>query len=360
MNRKLERAVRFAATLAGVGLLLGSAACKSSSSEKAEYWLCAKAGGITMPDGVSVTIWGYVLDSPGFGSGCAGAPALPGPALRVPPGDPTLTIHLRNLLREPTSIVIPGQTASMTPVWTDATGAVVASGARPAGDVTSRVRSFTKETAPNGGEATYAWSVRPGTFLYHSGTHPQVQVQMGLYGAVARNAAEGGDSRSAYEGVPFDRALTLVFSEIDPDQHLAIANGTYGTAPAPTSTLRYEPRYFLVNGTPFDPANPSLGPIPAGKRTLLRFLNAGLQSYAPTLLGMHMKMIAEDGHPYPWGANPRDQYSTLLASLKTVDAIVVPPAAGGATTYPLYDRRLNLTTGLQPDGGMLAHLAVTP
>jgi FtsP/CotA-like multicopper oxidase with cupredoxin domain len=357
MNRKLERALRCAATVVGAVLLVGTTACKSSSSgEKAEYWLCAKAAGITMPDGVSVTIWGYALDTPGFGTGCAGAPSLPGPALRVPLGDPTLTIHLRNLLPQPTSIVIPGQTAPMTPVWTDSNGAVVATGARPPGDVSSRVRSFTSETPPNGGEATYAWgNVRPGSYLYHSGTHPQVQVQMGLYGAMARNFAAG----SGYQGVPIDGELTPVFSEIDPEQHLAIANGTYGTAPSPTSTLRYAPRYFLINGKPFDPAHASL-PIAAGRRTLLRFLNAGLQSYVPTILGLHMKMVAEDGYPYPWGSHPREQYSTLLAPLKTVDAVVVPPAAGGARSYPLYDRRLNLTTGPQPDGGMLAHLAVTP
>jgi FtsP/CotA-like multicopper oxidase with cupredoxin domain len=326
--------------------------------EPLEYWLCAKAGGVTMPDGVSVSVWGYAADTPGFGTGCAGTPTLPGPTLRVLATAPTLTIHLRNLLTEPTSIVVPGVTAAMTPVWNDGT-----KGRRTA--PTQRVRSFTHEAAPNGGEATYVWSdVEPGTYLYHSGTHPQVQVQMGLYGAVVRNFAEAGHLAfgasvpSAYDGVPFDRDLVVLFSEIDPEQHLAIGNGTYGTPPAPTSTLRYAPRYFLINGKPFDPANPPIGQIPAGRRTLLRFLNAGLQSYVPTLHGMHMKMIAEDGRPYPWGANPREQYSTLLASLKTTDAIVVPPAGSG--TYPLYDRRLNLMTGAQADGGMLAHIAVTP
>jgi FtsP/CotA-like multicopper oxidase with cupredoxin domain len=350
MNRRVERAVRWAALLGGIALLVGAAGCsKSKKAERAEVWLCAKAGGMTMPDGVSVTIWGYVQDSAGFGSGCAGEPTLPGPALRVGAEDPSLTVHLRNLLPEPTSIVIPGQTAAMTPVWTDGT-------VGPRTSAAQRVRSFTHEAAANGGEATYAWGeIRPGTYLYHSGTHPQVQVQMGLYGAVVRSVVGG-----AYDGVPFDRELVVLFSEIDPDHHLAIANRTYGTAPAPTSTLHYAPKYFLINGKSFDPASPSLGSLPAGKRTLLRFLNAGLQSYVPTILGTHMKMIAEDGNPYPWGGNPREQYSALLASLKTVDAIVVPPAASGGATYPLYDRRLNLTTGLLPDGGMLGHLTVTP
>ena len=77
---------------------------------------------------------------------------------------------------EPTSLVIPGQLATMTPVWFEPGSAVTYSGARPAGNVTARVRSFTHE-APPGGSADYLWpSLRPGTYLYESGTHPQVQV----------------------------------------------------------------------------------------------------------------------------------------------------------------------------------------
>jgi FtsP/CotA-like multicopper oxidase with cupredoxin domain len=357
MNRKAERTFRLAAALLGAGLLLGASACSRSNPEPAEYWLCAKAGGITLPDGASVPIWGYVLESPGFAGGCAGEPRLPGPALKVKPGSATLTVHLRNLLPEPTSIVIPGQTAAMTPVWWD--GTTVTTGARTS--PTQRVRSFTHEAAADGGEATYGWgSVRHGTYLYHSGTHPQVQVQMGLYGAVTRNAEELdlspiGKRFAAYEGVPYDSEVVLLFSEIDPAQHQAIANGTYGTAQGPTSTLHYQPAYYLVNGKPFTAGSAPLAQVAAGERTLLRLLNAGLQSYVPMIQGMHMRMIAEDGNPYPWGSNPREQYSALLPSLKTVDAIVVPPSAA---RYAIYDRRLNLTTGTEPDGGMLGFLSV--
>ena len=46
------------------------------------------------------------------------------------------------------------------------------------------MRSFDAETAA-GGSGSYTWTgVKEGTYLYHSGTHPQVQVQMGLYGAL--------------------------------------------------------------------------------------------------------------------------------------------------------------------------------
>jgi FtsP/CotA-like multicopper oxidase with cupredoxin domain len=354
MTLQAGRTVRLATTLLGAGLLLGAAACSKSKPDPAEYWLCAKAGGLTMPDGVSVPIWGWVLDSPGFAGGCAGEPTLPGPALSVGPYDATLTVHLRNLLPEPTSIVIPGQTAVMTPVWWDGTTATT-TGVRTS--PAQRVRSFTHEAAEDGGEATYFWaSIRAGTYLYHSGTHPQVQVQMGLYGALTRTGRDGDGAVTAYDGVPYDSEVVLLFSEIDPAQHLAIANRTYGTAQGPTSTIHYAPAYYLINGKAFTPASAPLASIVAGRRTLLRFLNAGLQSYVPAIQGVHMRMIAEDGHPYPWGANPREQYSALLPSLKTVDALVVPPS--GAARYAIYDRRLNLTTGALADGGMLGFLSV--
>jgi hypothetical protein len=44
-----------------------------------------------------------------------------------------------------------------------------------------------------------------------------------------------------------------------------------------------------------------------------------------------------------------------------VDALVVSPGPSGAgTQYALYDRRLNLTTGDSPDGGMMRRLEVRP
>ena len=408
MNITTKRQTPLASVLACVGLLFiaGQAAA-------AEYWLCAKAGSVTLPDGTtagrSVPIWGYVLDTTNFGNNCAGTPTLPGPPLSVPSADTTgLTVHLRNdlpprnlLPAEPTSIVIPGQTATMIPVKvTDPQGR-------------QRVRSFTHEAAP-GGTANYVWSsIKPGTYLYHSGTHPQVQVQMGLYGALTRNFLDGvpavpevpavpaippdpnipGDPGTpgtpaipavpavpgqAYEGVPYTAELTLLFSEIDPAQHDAIAAGTYGTTGAPatpcldnnnqsaprflpmTSTLCYKPKYYLVNGKPFQASDPAVAAGSVGQDTLLRLLNAGLKSYVPTIQGTHMKMIAEDGNRYQYrdGAvgYPRDQYqySTLLASLKTTDAIVTPATLDGTV---IYDRRLNLVNNLAQDGGMFVRLS---
>lgn len=356
MDKKLRHGAPGIAALLQIGLLLGA-----GQATAAEYWLCAKAGTASMPDGQNVPIWGYVMDSAGFAGNCAAPAALPGPALTVPPGDATLTIHLRNDLPEASSIVMPGQTATMAPVkFTDGQGR-------------QRVFSFTHEAAANGGTADYTWNaVRPGTYLYHSGSHPQVQVQMGLYGALTKNFADA--PKQAYDGTAYDNEATLLFSEIDPVQHAAIAAGTYGNPATPTacqdtsglpmpmtSTLCYKPKYFLVNGKPHQAGALPLANLTQGQATLLRMLNAGYRAYVPLLQGMHMKMVAEDGNRYQYrdatGSHDRDQYqySTWLAALKTTDVIVVPTAAG---SHAIFDRRLNTVTGGSQDGGIFGKLEV--
>jgi FtsP/CotA-like multicopper oxidase with cupredoxin domain len=335
-------------------MLLAGLATAAAPVSAVEYWLRADTVNVTMPDGVSVPMWGYALTDSTFAPGAA---SVPGPALTVPPGDPVLTIHLKNNLPEATSIVIPGQVAAMTPVWDDGT-----SGARPS--ATARVRSFTHEALVGGGTADYTWSsVKPGTYLYHSGTHPQVQVQMGLYGGASKNAvaATATTPAEAYAGVPYNNEVTLLFSEIDPALHSAVAGGTYGTAGGATSTFDYQPKYFLINGKPYAAGTPPLAVLPAGQKTLLRFLNAGLQTHVPVINRQYLKMIAEDGNPYPWPGNPRQQYSVLLPAAKTVDAILTPQLAGSSTPtrYAVYDRRLNLNNAAAQDGGMLAMLEVS-
>jgi hypothetical protein len=287
------------------------------------YDLCTGVTTKTMPDGTVVTMWGYGMDA---GAPCL--PTVPGPQLTVPPGDSTLTVNLRNELAEPVSMVISGQQAVMTPVFfTDAQGR-------------QRVRSFTHETS-SGGTGVYTWSnLKPGTFLYSSGTHPAVQVQMGLYGAMTHDAAVG----EAYTGVAYDNEVVLLYSEIDPALHAAVDGGSYGTTAYP-STVDYLPRYFLVNGAPYVAGDADLPAGSVGQHTLIRLLNAGLQDHAPVLQGQHLTLVAEDGNAYPW---PRTQYDVLMAAGKTKDAIFTPSAEG---SFAVYDRRLR--------SGLFTKLAVT-
>jgi hypothetical protein len=313
-------------------------------------------------------MWGYALCGTGSTAPatCAGQTTVPGPVLAVPPGE-GLVVHLANTLPEPTSLVIAGQVKQegMQPVWFEPGSATTYTGARPAGNTSARVRSFDREAAAGGGSATYTWAnLKPGTYLYRSGTHPQVQVQMGLYGALAKDAGPG---RLAYAqgatSVGYASQAVVLFSEIDPVLHQAVAAGTYGTS-GPTSTLEYHPRYYLINGKTWPDASldPLVPAVPAGQNLLLRFVNAGLVSHVPTIYGQYWKVVAEDGNPVPVLSNPRQQYSAFLAPGKTLDVVLAPdnPSATDPVRYPVFDSRYFDSTDGAPGGGMLARIEAGP
>ncbi|MCI0526063.1 MAG: multicopper oxidase domain-containing protein, partial [Nitrospira sp.] len=278
-----------------IGLILMA----STPAAAMDVYLVAQEFAKTMPDATVITMWSFARAS---NSDCPATaivegPSVPGPRITVLPSEATLNIHVCNQLNDPVSIVIPGQITTMTPVFfTDGQGR-------------QRVKSFTHETAP-GSTGTYTWNnFKSGTYIYHSGTHPQVQVQMGLYGAITKDAAAG----TAYTGFPYNNEVLLFLSEIDPALHTEVANGTYGTPLGMTSTINYSPKYFLINGEPF-PATPSLPSGNTGESTLIRFLNMGLETHVPVLQGLYVRIIAEDGNVYPY---PKEQYSVELFAAKT-------------------------------------------
>jgi len=283
-----------------------------------------------------------------------------------------LTITVANELAIPVSLTIPGQVLSNNtgPVWLADIAlpytSTTATGSRPTPANASdpedpaykyRVRSFAHEVPPGlpgapGAPTTYTWNnLKPGTYLILSGTHPSLQVQMGIYGMLIVKTVGG----STYAGIaaPAQEA-NLLFSEIDPAIHAAADDSLMVAAP-PTipSTNDYKPKYFLINGKAF----PAGDPIPigaAGSITLLRFANAGLDTYVPLLQGQYMQVIAEDG--YVKTANLRfNRYSIDLHAGKTFDALLTNPAAG---YIPLYDRRLYLSNAANAPGGMMAYLEV--
>jgi len=275
------------------------------------YDLRAASTTLTMADGTVVPMWG-------FGPTTAATVSIPGPVLVVPPGDTTLTINLTNELPVPVSIVIPGIPAPLVPVWNDGTTG-------PRTNLQQRAVSFTHVAQP-GETVVYQWTnVQPGTYLYQSGTHPAIQVPMGLYGAVKHDAVAG----QTY-GVTYDRDLVLVHSEIDPTLNSAVAGGTYGT-PAYSSTIGYRPRYSLINGQ--ETTTPAALQQNVNERLLLRVVNAGLRSLVPTLASGSMSLLAEDGQRAPFA---RPSYSMLLPAGKTRDAVLVLAEPGSTV---LFDRR---------------------
>ena len=381
------------------GLLLGTLTMVAGSAGAVDYYLAAKSYSQALPDGSSVPMWGYVEDAGGTCYSAANTAdrqtcieGLPDPQtsatrLVVGPGDTDLTVFLSNGLSESTSLVIDSQENPVSigpaPTWNDgSTG--------PRGtDLTKRVRSFGSEAAANGGAERYSWTstdgnpLRHGTYIMHSGTHPQKQVYMGLYGAVTRNFAAG----QAYDGVPYDKEVVLFYSEIDPVLNQSVADQSYETS------IHYHAKWFLVNGAPYstectdvDPTDTfddasgypcasmaQIADIAAGKpgdNILLRFLSAAGETHVPTLQGLYMTVHAEDGYQYTWqdGASgvatpaPRSQYSLQLPPLKTKDAIINVAAN---SRYAMYDGNGYMTNPTDPGtitvgdpvGGMLRFLS---
>jgi hypothetical protein len=227
-----------------------------------------------------------------------------------------------------------------------------------------RAVSYTQMTPAANGTRTYRFALsKPGTFLYQSGADPSVQVQMGIYGAViVRPAGFPTVPGQAYDNAAtaFDTEAVLLYSAIDPFLHNAVTDNTLGTEAFP-STFRYEPKYFLINGKPFqnqlDPLVQHHDPLPigspAGNGTLLRFLNADLAAHAPSFPDTYVSVIGEDGNLLPY---PRVHHSLLLTAGKTLDVILVPSAP--ARKIPVIDRRLFVNNNGVYPGGHLAFLGV--
>ena len=258
---------RLAGALAFSGLLVVAA---SASAATDVYFrvdsVVLPAGAIGNP--APITMWRFVQTDSGFSVPAPSSTGwTPGPAVVANEGD-TLNVHVQNNLpasspaayTEPVSVVIPGQTGVFTPTWTDGT-----TGPRTSPE--QRVRSFTAET-PQGVSSTYTFtSLKAGTYLYQSGTHPAVQLQMGLYGVLKVLPTNSGvviPGRAYHDpSSAFDNEATVLLSEIDPVLHNAVATGQYGPNGAPppgwlTSTIDYHPSYFLVNGLPYPGRPPSL------------------------------------------------------------------------------------------------------
>lgn len=361
-------------------------AIASGQATAATVTLCAEPYTVDLPGVSGVPMWGYrqVADASSCSATSAPRATAAAPVIGVPAGDSTLTVTLANRLTVPTSVVLIGQAlpaggapVHATDVFDPAGGSTVCPGPSAA-DLSCRVRSFTAETAP-GANGTYTFAnLRPGSYLLQSGTHPQVQVQMGLFAAFRQDAqpVDTGARRlyiaaATDANASFDVDAAVLLSEIDPAQHALIAStlGTDGQQAqwkaGANSTLNYAPRFFLINGKVFSGGNVSASDIgisaPNGSRVVLRLANAGLQSRTLMLNNSTWKLLTEDGNAY---AAPREQATALLAAGKTSDAAIVAngPADAGATSYPavIFDRRAGTDnadgTAL---GGQVARLAMT-
>jgi FtsP/CotA-like multicopper oxidase with cupredoxin domain len=289
----------------------------SESGGVRTFDLKATAGYISTPDGNSVRMWSYAAAGGSFQE--------PGPILCANEGE-QIVVHLTNNLAELVSISFPGQEGVEAKAPADADFRPVA----PQFDGGGTLTSFVQAAAPADG-ITYRFNAAsPGTYLYESGTEPDKQVQMGLYGAlIIRPAGHPdwayNDERSAFDPA---REYLILMHDIDPELHHAVERGR------PYHASRFTDRYWTVNGrsfpdsiadngVPWLPSQPygalvrieAQDPASPGPPALIRMLNAGMVNHPFHPHANHVRTIARDGRLL---TGPAGEDASMDAFTKTI------------------------------------------
>lgn len=291
----------------------------------ANVYLWAKNGTISLPGIGPVPFWG-------FAPSAVGVAQLPGPIIEVFQND-SVQVTLNNNLTTPVSIIFSGQEFTPVPV-TDGSGLFL---------------SYNQE-APSGGAFSYNITPnRPGIFLYESGTSPEKQIQMGLYGVMVVRPP-GYDPAipatwTAYgsgTGTEYDVEKILVIGEVDTAMHNAVTAGN------PPGT--FDPDYFIINGRSYPdsvaPDNNGSQPYSAGiaaatgQRVLLRIINAGFLNHTLRLLGISPRVLAGDSWPLKSASLDAtfEKNTITLGSGQSYDLLFTAPSPN---QYVIYDRDLN-------------------
>jgi FtsP/CotA-like multicopper oxidase with cupredoxin domain len=239
----------------------------------------ARADYISTGDGGSLLAWGYAND------GGTGIMQYPGPTLIVNQGD-TVTINLRNELPVPVSIVFPGQAG------------VTTSGGAP-GRLTAEV------PADNGASVvSYTFTAtHAGTYQYHSGTRPELQVEMGLVGAIIVRPATANQAYG-HAATAYDHEYLFLLTEMDPTIHDLVEMGLMNLVDNTTA----RPVFWFINGrnAPDTMAQPNIPWMPTqpynalprmhpGEKILMRVINAGRDLHPFHHHGNNATVIARDG-----------------------------------------------------------------
>jgi hypothetical protein len=244
----------------------------------------AKKDYISTPDGNSIPMWGYANGT--------GLMQYPGPTLIINQGD-TVTITLTNELPQPVSIVFPGQTGVI------ATGGIAGLITREAAAVSAPVADRT---------VTYTFTAtQAGTYLYHSGTRPELQIEMGLLGAlIVRPTGFNPSNPTAYNhpSTAYGHEYLFLLTEIDPNIHELVEFNQLNNI----DNTAYLPAYWLLNGRaapdtllaennsllPHQPYN-CLPRMHVGDKLLMRVIGGGRDLHPFHHHGNHALVIAKDG-----------------------------------------------------------------
>jgi len=284
--------------------------------------LNAREGFVSGGDGLALHLWG--LQPPGR------PVQYPAPTLRTVAGS-TLHVQLTNLLPVKTSLVFPG----MAGVSIAGNPAQISQG------------PLTLEVVP-GGTVVYSFvAARPGTYYYQSGSQPDAQIELGMFGALIVDPATPGqayDDTAALcprnvSGGPnvvcssYDREYLVITGEMDERIHGRIADGL------PVDTTDFHPVYWFLNGrnfpdtlapddSPLLPTQPysSLARMHPGERVLIRIIGMGRDLHAFHTHGNHMLVIAEDGRlresaPGAGADLAKQSFTFTVAPGQTADAI---------------------------------------
>jgi FtsP/CotA-like multicopper oxidase with cupredoxin domain len=329
------------------------------------FALQANQGYNSQPDGAQIYSWGYGCSatySPVFspasfaaagviqfcpGSAVAGANGstsniqLPGPTLIVTEGQ-TITVTLTNHL-PPAA----GNTSIMFPGFTPITSGTPGPGQVLATTGTGVTQGVLAMEAATGATVTYTLNTtgKAGTHAYYSGTQPDLQVEMGMYGAlvvlpatpgIAPGSAVGTKSPCVplgarieggleYRHAPaaydhpdtcYDIEYLWQWGEIDPVIHSQAETQVKATATCANPkgclsvfTEPYHPRYFVINGrsmpddmdadyAPNYPAqpyngNPHMHPL---DQVLIRTIGQGRWEHPFHEHANHVRILARDGN----------------------------------------------------------------
>src|SRR6266478_2431705 len=351
-------------------LLTASAYAAAPGITGTSFSLTAGAAYTTQPDGALIYTWGYGCTT--LPPASAFLPAMPGatcPTMQLP--GPTLIVNAGGSFTVTLTNNLPaaaGNTSILFPGFAVTTG------------VTGVPGLLTREAAP-GGTVTYTVTVPAtagGTHSYYSGTQGDLQVEMGLYGAIivipsaipaacnggvhASNATAQSISSLAHPGVLeidfrlahaaynhaeacYDREYLFQFSEMDPIIHrnaeeqvtarsACVAGAAGCSLNVPTEP--YHAVYFLINGrsmpdlmdTNYAPqyahqpynGNPHMHP---GELVLLRIIGQGRMQHPFHEHGNHVRILGRDGNLLLSATDPNSLAGPALFTTTTTPGMAM-------------------------------------
>lgn len=307
--------------------------------------LSARADHLSTPDGGSILFWSYAETVKSTGQ-------YPGPTLIVTEGD-VVTVKLLNELSVPVSIVFPGQGLVTT----------APSGINPG--------LLTEEVPPGGGPVAYTFTAtHPGTYMYHSGTRMELELEMGLVGALIVRPLMGEPFAYNHADTVFDREFLFLLTDMDPVIHQQVELGHMDLV---DFTERF-PSYWFINGRaapdtirsvndallPKQPYNclPTMHP---GDQMLLRLIGAGSDLHPFHHHANHSSIIARNGRMLSSapGAGPdmaNDEFTIQVIPGQTVDSIF--GWTGEGLGWDIYGHQPG--DGLEPDESAADHLKPIP